>query len=170
MYQLAFRILILFIFLLVPKTALSYQLAGAGGSFGVDIDRTSREVRGKITEQVVKRSILKNRIYYSFTIIGDQSTLNAALNDKGVPLNVTIWCDDERRDTFFIGITQNGIQSNENKLQNEVDQMGIFTWRTHFNTQKIGCEKLDFIIDGPDGTLKTVGGASNFTPSIRIVK
>ena len=125
---------------------------------------------GKISGNKIERSKLKNRIYFSYTLVGDQDTLNLALDDIGIPIEVTIWCDDEKKDSFIVGASQREIIANEDALRNEISNKGIFTWRDHFSTKKISCSKLDFILTGPVETLKTLGGRKNFTPTIRIVQ
>jgi len=154
------------IFLSAPASAALF--AATNPAFGSRlVDRVA--VRSSSGPTIQRSELAENRLYFSVTIVGDQTTLDYLKDNEHLPLHVTYWGDDERFDTVDIGIDYEKWTELGDIWASQVSKQGVFTFRTYYRTKKIGYQHVQLTLKDVKGnTIRTVGGNKNINPRIRL--
>lgn len=154
--------------LLAPQVASAALFAVADPAFGSSL--SNRVARGTPSGATIRRSALSDgRLYFSLTIVGDADTL-AWHEERGrLPFYITFRGDESRFDTVDIGIMPEKWEHERKRFAAEIEERGIFTFRTHYNTRKINFHRIELTLkDGDGNTIRTVSGSRNINPVIEL--
>ena len=120
--------------------------------------------------KISRAELTSNLLYFSVTIVGDQSTLEYLEEHRHLGLTVVIWADGMKRDSIEIGITPRDWERDQQTLKEELASMGVFTWRTFMNTKRIRHSRLVLLLlDDNDDTVGPPGHAGSYQATVRLV-
>jgi len=165
-------VLILAFTLVSPAPALAQLFEIAAPTFSSLVaDDGNYTVTGPATNGQISRAILtQGLLYFSFTVIGGQQTLDSLQKNRRLEVNAVILGDQSEIITG-LGITQQKWIANKNAWLAQFGQLGYFTFRTYMNTQKILDDIIEIQIrDGKNDVVRPVAYDSiTYKASLRIV-
>jgi len=155
-----------------PAPALAQLFEIAAPIFSSFVaDDGNYTVTGPATNgQISRATLTQGLLYFSFTVIGGQQTLNSLQKNRRLEVNAVILGDQSEIITG-LGITLQKWTANKNAWLAQFGQLGYFTFRTYLNTQKILDDSIEIQIrDGRNDVVRPVAyGSITYKASLRLV-
>ncbi len=99
----------------------------------------SNELEGKIS----RSSLRRREIWLLVTIIGDAGTYRYLKENGSLWLEADIWGDGRKWDVVEIGLGSDDWEGNAESFASELQEKGVFTWRTRMMTTKVDVSRLE---------------------------
>jgi hypothetical protein len=119
---------------LEPASAQLFEIAAPTFSRLVTDDGNYTVIGPAINGQISRSSLPQGLLYFSFTVIGGQQTLDSLQNDRRLDVNAVI-LGDKSEIISGLGITQPKWATNKDAWVAQFNQLGFFTFRTYMNTK-----------------------------------
>lgn len=118
---------------------------------------------------ISRKDLTRGLLYFSVTIVGDERAFQHADHHRELGLEAAIWCDGRDTGSVQFGMSTRDWEFIQNALRAELDQKGVFTWRTYINTKRIACSKIEIIMrDDNDDVVTPVGSHGTFNATVEI--
>ena len=140
---------------LTPAFAQLFEIAAPTFSRLVSEDGNYTVIGPAIDGQISRSSLTQGLLYFSFTVIGGQQTLNSLQKDRRLDVNAVILGDKSEIITG-LGITQPKWNTNKDAWIAQFNQLGFFTFRTYMNTRIVGDTIEIQVRDGKNDIIRPV--------------
>src|SRR5207248_2443761 len=125
--------------------------ASAQGLFSISVPRLcsyvgprpSFKITNELASPVARSRLRRQEIWLFLSIIGDAGTLKYLQDNECLWLQADIWADGIRWGSVEIGMHYDDWERDGDGLVSELQDKGVFTWRTRLRTTKIDANKIE---------------------------
>jgi hypothetical protein len=139
--------------------------------FSAYVNPDSYEVITPAGDGIISRSKLtRGRLYFSLTVVGSRETLSYLEKKLHLELSGSIWCDGQRLDTVQFGMSPREWDRDRPALETQLDNEGLFRWRTYMYTRQIHCSTIEIILrDGTGQGVRPIGHSGMYSATVQLV-
>ncbi len=168
--RLALLVLSLFCGSCLSARAQLFEIARPVFSGFVTDDGNYTPVGPAANGQISRASLTHGLLYFSFTVVGGQTTLDRLAKDRRLDVEAVI-LGNQSEIIPGLGILQQNWIANMDAWISQFNQLGYFTFRTFMNTQKISNGVIEIQIrDGNNNVIRPVAYNSvTYKASVTIV-
>jgi hypothetical protein len=154
----------------VPASAQLFEISAPTFCAFVSDDGTYTPIGPAVNGQISRASLTHEALYFLFTIIGGQTTLDQASHDNRLDAEVVI-LGGQSEPITGLGILQPKWLTNKNTWIAQFKQNGFFTYRTYMMTPRISEKTIQLQIrDKNNRIVKPVASSSvSYVATVNIV-
>lgn len=138
-------------FLIGSLLLVHFSVASAQGLFSISVPRLCTyvgpgpafNVTNELTSPVARSGLRRHEIWLLLSIIGDANTLKYLQDNEYLSLTADIWADGTKWGSVEIGMHYDDWERNGDALVSELQDKGVFLWRTRLRTTKIDAGKIE---------------------------
>lgn len=153
----------------VPASAQLFEVAAPLFSKSVADDGNYTPI-APVVDGIISRASLKHgELYFSFTVVGGESTIKHLRDKKALGVDVVI-LGDQSQTIPGLGINQQKWRDNQEAWISQFNSNGYFTFRTYMTTKDTARELMELQIrDEKRNVVRPIASSSSYKASIAIV-
>ena len=152
-----------------PSSAQLFEVAAPFFSRSVADDGNYTPI-GPAADGIISRASLKHgELYFSFTVVGGESTIKHLRDKKALEIDVVI-LGDQSQIISGLGINQQKWKDHQDAWISQFNNNGYFTFRTYMTTKDTARELMELQIrDEKRNVVRPIASSSSYKASIAII-